>query len=69
MKNLRQNKAFRVLCWQVFNALVSYLLSSLSGLDGEMQVLVATLGIPVLNIVTKFINMNVFKDIGVLEEK
>nr|DAE27511.1 MAG TPA: hypothetical protein [virus sp. ct1Uu26] len=33
MKELRQNKAFRVLCWQIFNAGIAFLLSSLGGLE------------------------------------
>nr|DAS32074.1 MAG TPA: Mitochondrial import receptor subunit Tom6, fungal [Caudoviricetes sp.] len=33
MKELRQNKAFRTLCWQVFNAGVAFLISSLGGLE------------------------------------
>lgn len=66
MKDLRNNnKAFRTLCWQVFNALVAYLLSILGGLEGEVQVLVVGLGIPILNIITKRINVNVFGDLGV----
>lgn len=69
MKNLRQQKAFRTLCWQVFNALVAYLLSSLGGLEGEAQLLAVGLGMPMLNIVTKRINTNVFGDVGVLPPK
>lgn len=70
MKDLRNNnKAFRTLCRQVFNALVVYLISSLSGLDGEAQILAVGLGMPILNIITKRINTNVFGDIGVSPDK
>lgn len=65
MKELWKNKIFRVLCWQVFNAMVAYLVSYLAGLDGEAQTLAVGLGTPILSIITKWINTNVFGDLGV----
>lgn len=69
MKELWQNKAFRALCWQVFNAGVAFLVSSLGGLEWDKQVIVVGLAIPVLNILTKWINSNLFGDIGVKKEE
>lgn len=71
MKQLWQNKAFRVLCWQIFNAGVAFLLSSLGGLEWETKVLAVGLAIPVLNIITKWVNTRFFGDLGVekTEEK
>ncbi len=69
MKELWQNKAFRTLCWQVFNAGVAFLISSLGGLEWDKQVIVVGLAIPVLNILTKWINSNLFGDIGVKKEE
>lgn len=62
---LRQNKDVRVFVWTVFNAGITLVISYLSGLDGETAVLVSALGIPVLNIVTKFINTKYFGDLWV----
>ena len=65
MKQLWQNKAFRVLCWQMFNAWVAFLATTLTGIKGEMQVVIVWLAIPLLNLVTKWINTNYFWDLGV----
>ena len=65
MEKMRQNKAFRTMCWQVFNAVIAYVISLVAGLEGEWQVVAVGIGVPVLNIITKRINVNVFGDLGV----
>lgn len=65
MTKLRQNKDVRVFVWTVFNAGITLAISFLSGLEGETAVLVSALGIPVLNIITKFINTRYFWDLWV----
>ena len=65
MEKLRQSKRFRTMCWQVFNAVIAYVISLVAGLEGEWQVVAVGIGVPVLNIITKRINVNVFGDLGV----
>ena len=65
MEKLRQSKRFRTMCWQVFNAVIAYVISLVAGLEGEWQVVAVGIGVPVLNIITKRINVNIFGDLGV----
>lgn len=65
MTKLWQHKDVRVFVWTVFNAGITLVISFLSGLEGEQAVLVSALGIPFLNIITKFINTRYFNDLGV----
>lgn len=64
MEKLRQSKRFRTMCWQVFNAVIAYVISLVAGLEGEWQVVAVGIGVPVLNIITKRINVNIFGDLG-----
>ena len=65
MEKLRQSKAFRTMCWQVFNAVIAYIISLAAGLEWERQIVAVGIGVPVLNIITKRINVNIFGDLGV----
>ena len=65
MEKLRQSKRFRTMCWQVFNAVIAYVISLVAGLEGEWQVVAVGIGVPMLNIITKRINVNIFGDLGV----
>lgn len=65
MKLSRQNKDVRVFAWTVFNAVITLAVSFLSWLEGEAAVLVSALGIPVLNLITKYINVTYFGDLWV----
>ena len=65
MTKLWQHKDVRVFVWTVFNAGITLAISFLSGLEGEQAVLVSALGIPFLNIITKFINTRYFGDLWV----
>ena len=65
LKKRRQNKPFRVLCRQLLNAVIVFCLTWLGNVTGEWQVVAVGLGVPVLNIITKWINTNIFGDLGV----
>lgn len=65
LKKLRQNKPFRVLCRQILNALLVFLVTYLTNVTGERQVVAVGLGVPVLNIITKWVNTTIFGDLGV----
>lgn len=65
LNRLRQNKPFRVLCRQIFNALLVFLVTYLTNVTGERQVVAVGLGVPVLNIITKWVNTTIFGDLGV----
>lgn len=65
---MRQNKPFRVLCWQVFNAVIVFFITYLSNVTGERQAVAIWLWVPVLNIITKFVNTALFKDLWVNEK-
>ena len=65
LKKRRQNKPFRVLCRQLLNAVLVFLVTYLGNVTGEWQVIAVGLGVPVLNIITKWINTNIFGDLGV----
>lgn len=62
MKQLRQNKDVRVFAWTVFNAVVTFGITLLTGSEYAVFVL------PILNIVTKYINTKYFNDLGVLPQ-
>lgn len=65
LKKLRQNKPFRGLCRQILNAVIVFLLTWLGNVTGEWQAVAVGLGVPVLNIITKWVNTNIFGDLGV----
>lgn len=68
MKNLRQNKDFRVFLWTVFNALVAFAGTELANITGELQVYVVGIAIPSLNALTKYINIRYFNDLWVTKK-
>ena len=60
LKNLRQNnKQFRVFVWQVFNALVAFGTSYVTGLDNTYVPVIML----ILNQLTKWVNTTYFGDI------
>lgn len=59
MTNLRQNKDVRVFVFNTFNALITLLVTYVTG--SEYSILL----VPVINFVTKYINTKYFGDIGV----
>ena len=67
MKNLRQNKDFRIFVRTLFNATVAFAWTLLLWIEWSSAVIVAWLAIPFLNALTKFVNTKRFGDIGVSE--
>lgn len=57
MRQLRQNKEVRVFAWTVFNAVVTYCITLVTGSEYAVFVL------PILNVVTKYINTTYFNDL------
>ncbi len=55
------NKDFRVFIWQVFNALVAFGTSYITGLDNTYVPVIML----ILNQVTKWVNTTYFGDLGV----
>lgn len=55
----RQNKDFRVFVWQVFNAVITFAITYITGSEYAVFVL------PVLNFITKYVNTKYFGDVGV----
>lgn len=65
MTSLRQKKETRVLLWQIFNALVVFVSTYLSGLEWDNAIFVSLVALPFVNAMTKYINTTYFGDIGV----
>lgn len=59
LQSLRQNKNFRVFIWQVFNALVAFGTSYITGLDNSYVPVIML----ILNQVTKWVNTTYFGDL------
>ena len=60
-----QYKPLRVLIWQLFNVCIAFLITYLGDITGEYQAIVVGLCIPVLNVITKWVNTTFFDDLGV----
>lgn len=60
-----QNKDFRILCFTLFNAVISFIWTQLVWLDWANAALVVWLAIPLLNIFTKYANNKWFGDLWV----
>lgn len=59
MKTLRQDKRVRTFVWTLVNALITLVISFATATP------YAVLLIPILNELTKYININFFNDLGV----
>lgn len=68
LKEIWQYKPFRVLCWQLIDVLLAFGITYLSNITGEYQVIAVGLWVPILNILTKWINTTFFNDLGVEKE-
>ena len=68
LKKLWQYKPLRVLIWQLIDVFLAFGITYLGNVTGEYQVIAVGLWIPILNIITKRINTNVFNDLGVEKE-
>lgn len=68
LKKLWQYKPLRVLIWQLIDVILAFGITYLSDITGEYQVLAVGLWIPILNILTKWINTTFLNDLGVEKE-
>lgn len=68
LKEIWQYKPFRVLCWQLIDVFLAFGITYLGNVSGEYQAIAVGLWIPILNIITKRINTNIFGDLGVDKE-
>ena len=69
MKELRQNKTFRVFCWQLFDVIIAFWITWLTGIERDWQFVALGLWIPVLQLISKRVNKALW-DLGVdLPEK
>ena len=66
MKKLRQKKEFRVFVFTVFNAFISFVLFELTLPE---YVGLSVFLVPILNYITKRINVKYFSDLGVIKVK
>lgn len=64
MKTLRQNKEFRVFCWQLLDVLIAFWITYLSWVQGERQIVALGIWIPVLTLISKKVNKALW-DLGV----
>ena len=71
MKKLRQNKEFRVFCWQLLDVILAFWITYLSWIEWEYKIVISWLLVPILALITKEVN-NKLGDLGVdkdLKEK
>lgn len=65
LKELRQDKTFRVYCWQAFAALVVIWLTALASLDSNVKEVLLVLWIPAVSALFKYVNNKYLWDVGV----
>lgn len=71
MKKLRQNKEFRVFCWQLLDVILAFWITYLSWIEWEYKIVISWLLVPILALITKEVNKKL-GDLGVdkdLKEK
>jgi len=68
LKKLWQYKPLRVLIWQLIDVVLAFGITYLWDITGEYQVIAVGLWIPVLNVLTKWINTTFFNDLWVEKE-
>ena len=71
MKELRQNKEFRVFCWQLLDVILAFWITYLSWIEWEYKIVISWLLVPILALITKEVNKKL-GDLGVdkdLKEK
>lgn len=65
LKELRQDKTFRVYCWQALSSLVVVGLVALASLDDTTKEVMLVLWIPAVSALFKYINTKYLWDVGV----
>lgn len=56
MKELRQNKQFRVFCWQLLDVILAFWITYLSWIEWEYKIVISWLLVPILALITKEVN-------------
>lgn len=65
LKELRQDKTFRVYCWQAFASLVVVWLTALASFDDTTKEVMLVLWIPAVSAIFKYVNTKYLWDVGV----
>jgi hypothetical protein len=64
LKELRQNKEFRVFIWQLLDVILAFWITYLSWIEWEWKIIAAWLWVPILALITKTVNKKLW-DLGV----
>jgi hypothetical protein len=64
LKELRQNKEFRVFIWQLLDVILAFWIAYLSWIEWEWKIIAAWLWVPILALITKTVNKKL-GDLGV----
>ena len=64
LKELRQNKEFRVFIWQLLDVILAFWITYLSWIEWEWKIIAAWLWVPILALITKTVNKKL-GDLGV----
>lgn len=64
LKELRQNKEFRVFIWQLLDVILAFWIAYLSWIEWEWKIIAAWLWVPILALITKTVNKKLW-DLGV----
>ena len=64
LKELRQNKEFRVFIWQLLDVILAFWIAYLSWIEWEWKIIAAWLWVPILALITKEVNKKL-GDLGV----
>ena len=65
LKELRQDKTFRVYCWQAFASLVVVWLTALASFDDTTKEVMLVLWIPAVSAIFKYVNNKYLWDVWV----
>ena len=65
MKQLRQNKTFRVFIWQLIDVIIVFWITYMTGIEWEWKLIATWLGIPVFTLISKYINKELIGDLWV----
>ena len=56
LERRRQNKEFRVFCWQLLDVICVFLITYLSGIEWERKLVATALWIPIFTLISKYLN-------------
>lgn len=67
LERRRQNKEFRVFCWQLLDVILAFGITALSWIEWDWKVVALGLWIPLLTLISKKVNKALW-DLGVEKE-